>query len=133
MLLETLMRVLHAYLALFNAKFNTKGLNYHAELYRNKLANSFVVKQLRRGSTSLQIIVLKFAQVHYQRMKAHRLVNGTNGRDNYTGDDVNPRYDEKRRDRQVCVPREQRICEADDSSRHTYRRPTYTPTACTPV
>lgn len=59
------------------------------------------------------------------------LVNATN-RAIITDDDTNPRYDEKRRDRQ-CVPREQRICEADDSSRHTYRRPTYTPTACIPV
>lgn len=95
-----------------------------------ELANCFVVKQLYRGSTSLQIIVLKFAQVHIIRgWKRNGTARSTRqqdkyGRDNFADDDTNSRYAARSGVIVGVFPREQRICEADDSSRHTYRRPT---------
>jgi len=104
-------------------KFNIKGINHHVDIISkqtNKRLCQTITSWLGKFVNYCSEICTS-ALSEDESASAHQW---DKQRDNHADDDTNPQYDEKRRDRQ-CVPRGQRICEANDSSRPTYRRPTY--------
>lgn len=112
-------------LSSFNAKFNAKEISCPAELYRNKLTNGFVACQ------TIISWLDKFANyctsAHYNRgWKRIDPSMGYKQRDNYADDDTNIR--DMRREAawsSVCFLANREFeFEANDSTRHTYRRPT---------